>query len=81
MAAGLVDLWSAANPGDSGFTWPLHGEDPYTPNTAPTERIDLVLVAGRVDAVNARRIGTDDFTPSGLWPSDHASVVATVRIR
>jgi len=81
IAAGLVDLWSASNPGDPGLTWPLHGEDPYTQNTPPTERIDLVFGAGRVDAVNAQRIGTDDLTPSGLWPSDHAGVVATVRIR
>jgi endonuclease/exonuclease/phosphatase family metal-dependent hydrolase len=81
IAAGLVDLWSAANSGDPGLTWPLHGEDPYTQNTAPTERIDLVFSAGRVDAVNAQRIGTDDLTPSGLWPSDYAGVVATVRIR
>jgi hypothetical protein len=40
-----------------------------------------VFGAGRVDAVSAQRIGTDDLTPSGLWPSDHAGVVATVRIR
>jgi endonuclease/exonuclease/phosphatase family metal-dependent hydrolase len=81
IAAGLVDLWGAANPGDPGLTWPLHGEDPYTQSMPPTERIDLVFSAGRVDAVNAQRIGTDDLTPSGLWPSDHAGVVATVRIR
>jgi endonuclease/exonuclease/phosphatase family metal-dependent hydrolase len=81
VAAGLVDLWSAVNPGDPGLTWPLHGEDPYTQNTPLTERIDLVFGAGRVDAVSARRIGTDDLTPSGLWPSDHAGVVATVRVR
>jgi endonuclease/exonuclease/phosphatase family metal-dependent hydrolase len=81
IMAGLVDLWSAANPGDSGLTWPLHGEDPYTQNTPPTERIDLVLGKGRVEAVNAQRIGTDVLTPSGLWPSDHAGVVVTVRIR
>jgi hypothetical protein len=59
----------------------VHGEDPYIQSTPPTERIDLVFGGGRVDAVNAHRIGTDDLTPSGLWPSDHAGVVATVRIR
>lgn len=81
IAAGLVDLWSAAKQGEPGLTWPLHGEDPYTQNTVPTERIDLVFGAGRVKAENARRIGTDHLTPSGLWPSDHAGVVAKVRIR
>jgi len=81
IAAGLVDLWSAANPGEPGLTWPLHGEDPYTQDTPLTERIDLVFGTGRVDAVDAERIGTDALTPSGLWPSDHAGVVASVRIR
>jgi len=81
VAAGLVDLWSAANPGNPGLTWPMHGEDPYTQNTALTERIDLVFGAGRVDPVSIHRIGTGHLTPSGLWPSDHAGVVATVRIR
>ena len=81
IAAGLVDLWSAANPRNLGLTWPLHGEDPYTQNAPLTERIDLVFGDGRVDVVNAQRIGAEDLTPSGLWPSDHAGVVATVRIR
>ena len=81
IAAGLVDLWSAAKQGEPGLTWPLHGEDPYTQNTVLSERIDLVFGAGRVKAVDAYRIGIHDLTPSGLWPSDHAGVVVTVRIR
>jgi endonuclease/exonuclease/phosphatase family metal-dependent hydrolase len=81
IAAGLVDLWNAANPHQPGLTWPLHGEDPYTQNTALSERIDLVFGAGRVTAVSAQRVGIGRLTPSGLWPSDHAGVVATVRIR
>ena len=81
IAAGLVDMWSAADREGPGYTWPLHGEDPYTPRSAPTERIDLVFGAGRVHAVSARRVGVHDLTPSGLWPSDHAGVVAEVRIR
>lgn len=44
-------------------------------------RIDLVFGDGRVKAVNAQRIGTDVLMPSGLWPSYHAGMVATVRIR
>jgi endonuclease/exonuclease/phosphatase family metal-dependent hydrolase len=81
IAAGLVDLWSAAKSGEPGLTWPLHGEDPYTQNSALSERIDLVFGAGRVVAESAQRIGTRHLTPSGLWPSDHAGVVASVRIR
>jgi endonuclease/exonuclease/phosphatase family metal-dependent hydrolase len=80
IAAGLVDLWRVANPADPGFTWPLHDEDPHTKTTKPTDRIDFVFASGKASIVNARLIGTSNLTPSGLWPSDHAGVVATVRI-
>jgi len=37
-----------ASTGDPGLTWPLHGEDPFTPVSTPTQRIDLVLIRGPV---------------------------------
>jgi endonuclease/exonuclease/phosphatase family metal-dependent hydrolase len=82
IAAGLVDSWNVAHPSDPGYTWPLHGEDPYTSSSAPTERIDLVLFRGRFGTLGAQLIGntTADLTPSGLWPSDHAGVVATLQL-
>ena len=43
LGAGFLDAWSAAHSGVSGFTWPLHDEDPFTPFSTPTQRIDLVL--------------------------------------
>jgi hypothetical protein len=41
-------------------------------------RVDLVLVRGGLGIGSAVRVGEDpdDRTPSGLWPSDHAGVVA-----
>jgi len=45
-------------------------------------RIDLVLFRGSVTGQGAVVVGEDpaDRTPSGLWPSDHAGVVATLRV-
>jgi endonuclease/exonuclease/phosphatase family metal-dependent hydrolase len=82
IAAGLVDSWNVAHPGDPGYTWPLHGEDPYTSSSTPTERIDLVLFRGGFGTSGVQLIGntTADLTPSGLWPSDHAGVVATLQL-
>ncbi|MHB8577260.1 MAG: endonuclease/exonuclease/phosphatase family protein [Dehalococcoidia bacterium] len=83
LAAGFRDAWSATHPATQpGYTWPLHGEDPYTPRTTPTERIDLVLLRNGVEAEAVQLIGNRlaDRTPSGLWPSDHAGVVAVVTV-
>ena len=78
--AGYEDAWAANFPGDPGFTWPLHGEDPFTSVSTPTERIDLVFVRNGVGVLDTQRIGNAfaDLTPSGLWPSDHAGVVASL---
>ena len=45
-------------------------------------RIDLVLFGGAVAALSAEVVGDEpaDRTAGGLWPSDHAGVVATLRI-
>jgi endonuclease/exonuclease/phosphatase family metal-dependent hydrolase len=82
IAAGFLDDWAQVNPGDLGLTWPLHGEDPFTPGSTPTERIDLVLSRGDIEPTAARLTGNavGDLTPSGLWPSDHAAVVASFQI-
>jgi endonuclease/exonuclease/phosphatase family metal-dependent hydrolase len=79
VGAGFFDAWISAHPNDPGFTWPLHGEDPFTPVATPSIRIDLVLSRGPVDSSTATLIGNTlgDLTPSGLWPSDHAGLVAS----
>jgi len=83
LGAGFIDVWSKAQPSDPGFTWPLHGEDPFTPIATPTQRIDLVLARGGFGVQGARLVGNNqltDLTPSGLWPSDHAGVVAILQV-
>jgi endonuclease/exonuclease/phosphatase family metal-dependent hydrolase len=82
LADGFIDTWDATHPSDPGFTNPLFTEDPFVPFATPNQRIDLVLVRGAAEPSADLLTGNDisDLTPSGRWPSDHAGVVATVRI-
>jgi endonuclease/exonuclease/phosphatase family metal-dependent hydrolase len=80
-SAGFADAWVILHPNDSGFTWPLHCEDPFTLSTTPDQRLDLVLFRDGhkgLDAVTTDLIGNrpSDLTPSGLWPSDHAGLAS-----
>lgn len=81
IGAGLLDAWDLANPADPGFTF---GQDAdlLNPDSALSERIDLVLFRGELNVINAFLVGeeADDRTPSGLWPSDHAGVVASLQV-
>jgi endonuclease/exonuclease/phosphatase family metal-dependent hydrolase len=81
-AAGFEDAWSDVHPGDPGLTccWETHLLSPVPPFD---ERIDLVLARGSLTALGAEIVGEDavaDRTPSGLFHSDHAGVVATLRL-
>jgi hypothetical protein len=84
--SGFTDAWSVKHPGELGNTWG-HQEDLRDTTTALTQRLDLVLFRDGppedgLCAVDADVIGDNlsDRTPSGLWPSDHAGVVATLRV-
>lgn len=88
---GFVDAWTRnrvrSNP--DGYT---SGQDPGLRNEESqlSKRIDLILVRNGVNfhpwqnigPVNAFVVGDEqkDRTSSGLWPSDHAGVVAKLRI-
>jgi len=52
------------------------------PGSTLSRRIDLVLVRGDFAVLGIDVVGgeSSDRTPSGLWPSDHAGVVATLRL-
>jgi len=91
IMAGFEDVWVhnlKRNKG-AGYTSPFAADlmDPV-PNLV--ERIDLILVrnygppAGQnlIGPVQAEVIGDNpkDRTPSGLWPSDHAGVVARLHM-
>ena len=81
LDAGLVDAWRAVAEDDDGSTW---GQANDVANRVSTldQRLDLVLLAGGVRAVSIRRVGhlPDDRTRSGLWPSDHAGLVADLEV-
>jgi endonuclease/exonuclease/phosphatase family metal-dependent hydrolase len=53
------------------------------PESLFDQRIDLVLIRGAAHVRNVDLVGEEeaDRTASGLWPSDHAGVVATVDFR
>lgn len=77
LAATMTDTWTATKPNDPGLTWALHGEDGLPQQTTPSIRIDVILTRG-LRPVTDVLVGTDDLTPSGLYPSDHAGVLARV---
>jgi len=81
--AGFKDVWQLANPHDAGPTC-CHAEDLRKPASELNQRIDLIFIrdaAGvAIEAVAAKLVGCDPAlrTSSGLWPSDHAGVAATL---
>jgi endonuclease/exonuclease/phosphatase family metal-dependent hydrolase len=78
-AAGFDDAWTRANPdGPAGLTC-CHRQPLDDPADALRGRIDLILTRGAIVATEAFVVGDapGDFR-AGLWPSDHAGVVATL---
>ncbi|GLW51134.1 metal-dependent hydrolase [Streptomyces sp. NBRC 14336] len=68
------DAWEEATPSTPGETWDWDPRLPYRQGPRQTERIDFVHLAGPVTARHAHRAG--DRPVEGVWPSDHAAVVA-----
>lgn len=75
--AGLGDAWAAANPGDPGYTCCRSAD---LRSGSLDQRIDMVFTRGGFHVDKAWLVGATvpDRTPAGLWPSDHAGVVATL---
>jgi endonuclease/exonuclease/phosphatase family metal-dependent hydrolase len=82
LAGGLTDTWPIANPGDPGYSFGF-GELVNDPSPAGlfTQRIDHVMTKGDIKVKKSRLIGLDpaNRTASGLWPSDHAGLVAKLK--
>jgi exonuclease III len=79
--AGFVDAWELRNdPAAPGFTC-CQANDLRNVTSQLDSRIDLIWLLGQLPAVtpDVHVIGADqaDKTSTGLWPSDHAGVVAT----
>jgi endonuclease/exonuclease/phosphatase family metal-dependent hydrolase len=81
MAAGFEDVWSAVNPHEPGHT-AVQAGDLRNQISSFNRRIDLILTRGGIVATTAQLVGatSEARTPSGLWPSDHAGVVARLEI-
>jgi endonuclease/exonuclease/phosphatase family metal-dependent hydrolase len=79
--AGFTDAWKSKRPSDPGFT-SHQAENLLNPTSLLDHRIDLVLFRGAFGVSEISLIGnlTADRTSSGLWPSDHAGVAATLRL-
>jgi endonuclease/exonuclease/phosphatase family metal-dependent hydrolase len=81
LKAGFTDTWTQINPSNPGFTC-CQAPDLLNPASELSERIDLVLYRGSLQAADASLAGNlpGDRTPSSLWPSDHAAVAASFDI-
>jgi len=83
LTAALTDAWTEIDADVAGYT--CCSNDPLLRDTQPPppfdERIDLVLYAGPFVPIEASVVGEEqaDLTATGMWPSDHAGVVATLR--
>jgi endonuclease/exonuclease/phosphatase family metal-dependent hydrolase len=79
--AGFVDSWAEAHPTQPGLTCCQEG-DLLNSTAALFVRIDYVLTRGGFNTFSADILGEDttDKTPTGLWPSDHAGVVARLTL-
>jgi hypothetical protein len=76
--SGLRDAWAATRRGP-GYTY---GQDPDLLNTRSKlyQRIDYVMASKGIGMLWTRRVGNTPLSRiDGLWPSDHAGVVATLR--
>ena len=79
--AGFTDAWQSKRAPDPGFTC-CQAENLLNPTSLLDHRIDLVLFRGGFGVADISLIGNQqaDGTSSGLWPSDHAGIAATLRL-
>jgi endonuclease/exonuclease/phosphatase family metal-dependent hydrolase len=80
--AGFVDVFRTARPNDPGFTC-CQDENLLNVTFTLSHRIDLVQFRGPFKIEDVRVVGASpaDRLRLGLWPSDHAGVVATLTLR
>ncbi|MDZ8052891.1 MAG: endonuclease/exonuclease/phosphatase family protein [Aulosira sp. ZfuVER01] len=78
FAAGFAD--AAFKAGVGSIPTCCQNADLLNSVSALNSRIDFVLFRGTIKALSADVVGDNsaDRTPSGLWPSDHAGVAATL---
>jgi endonuclease/exonuclease/phosphatase family metal-dependent hydrolase len=74
----FTDAYATTNSGMPGFTCCT---DIAAPAPNHSSRIDVVFFRGGVTAQSVEIVGVDPAkrSPMGLWPSDHAGVVASLQ--
>jgi endonuclease/exonuclease/phosphatase family metal-dependent hydrolase len=79
LGAGFLDAWVVSRPGDPGLTC-CQALDLRNPVPTYTSRLDLVLIRNGFSVFRTQLLGNTpaDRTPSGLWPSDHAGLLAVL---
>ena len=79
----LVDLWPRLRGGGPGYTCCLNNSDMSDPTPAGFDhRIDLIFSKPALRPLKGQVVGKrqSDRTANGLWPSDHAGAVLTLRL-
>jgi endonuclease/exonuclease/phosphatase family metal-dependent hydrolase len=83
-ATGLREVWPLLHPADpcAGAGWTSGQSALDNASSTLTHRIDDVFVSPGFTALDADVVGDrqSDRTPGGLWPSDHASTWAQIRL-
>jgi endonuclease/exonuclease/phosphatase family metal-dependent hydrolase len=79
---GLVDTWAQLHPGDPGYTAGFTELLDQPSASVLEHRVDHVMSLGALTPVESRIVGIapGDRTPSGMWPSDHAGLVASITL-
>jgi endonuclease/exonuclease/phosphatase family metal-dependent hydrolase len=83
IAAPFSDTWLLRPQDEPGLTCCEDG-DLLNATSEHVRRVDIIFSKSLPDNVNASKVlntSPDDKTPSGLWPSDHASVDAMLKFR
>ena len=81
--AGLFDLWPRIMSGNPGFSCCLENSDlSNTTGAGFDHRIDLIFSKLALKGSGGKVVGNKarNRAPNGLWPSDHAGVVLTLRL-
>jgi len=79
LNAGAADAWLDQGTGD-GFTW---RDDPLLndPSILFSQRLDYIFHRGGFETLDVDLIGDIPFSNTRpMWPSDHAGLVATLRV-
>ena len=81
VSAAYLDTWTL-RPGNPKAYTCCQAEDLLNDDSILYERIDVIFTSEEPDRVKANTVGNDedDRLPSGLWPSDHAGVVARMEM-